>query len=430
MRRLNFALAFFEPTPVTDSRTGARKAALIFIFITVLIDVLAFGLIIPVLPLLVKQFAGGDTISAAHWIGWFGLLFSAIQFVCAPIQGTLSDRFGRRPVILLSCFGLGVDFIFMALAPSMAWLLVGRVISAIFSASFTTANAYIADVTPPEKRAQAFGMLGAAFGLGFIVGPVLGGLLSEVDLRFPFWGAALLALCNFVYGWFVLPESHPREHRAPTFDWRHANPLGSLKLLRSYPSIWGLAAVVFLINLAHFVYPNIFVLFADYRYQWHPKQVGMVLGVVGVCGVIVQAGLVKHAVAAWGERRALMFGLCAGIVGFTIYGWAPTGMLFLMGIPIMAFWGFAMPSTQALVTKQVDRSVQGRVQGALSSLMSLAGILAPQFYTGIFAWFIGKHAPMHQPGAPFWAAGLLLVVALGMAWRFARAPQAVPQPAV
>ena len=419
---------------MTEPTHGARKAALIFIFVTVLIDILAFGLIIPVLPHLVKLYAGGTTevtktISTAHWIGIFGVLFSAIQFVCAPIQGALSDRFGRRPVILLSCFGLGVDFIFMALANSLPWLLVGRVISAIFSASFTTANAYIADITPPEKRAQAFGMLGAAFGLGFIVGPVLGGWLSVIDLRFPFWGAAFLALCNFVYGWFVLPESHPREHRTPTFDWRHANPLGSLKLLRSYPQIWGLAAVVFLINLAHFVYPNIFVLFADYRYRWNPETVGSVLALVGVCGVIVQAGLVKHAVAAWGERRALLFGLCAGVVGFSIYGWAPTGMAFLMGIPIMAFWGFAMPATQALVTKQVDRTVQGRVQGALSSLMSLAGILAPQFYTGIFAFFISTKGALHQPGAPFWAAGLLLVVALGMAWRFARAPQAVPQPA-
>ena len=414
---------------MTEPTAGARKAALIFIFITVLIDILAFGLIIPVLPHLVKQFAGGDFANAAHWIGWFGVLFSAIQFICAPIQGALSDRYGRRPVILLSCFGLGVDFIFMALANSMPWLLVGRVISAIFSASFTTANAYIADITAPEKRAQAFGMLGAAFGLGFIVGPVLGGWLSVIDLRFPFWGAAILALCNFVYGWFVLPESHPREHRTPRFDWRHANPLGSLKLLRSYPQIWGLAAVVFLINLAHFVYPNIFVLFADYRYHWNPETVGSVLALVGVCGVIVQAGLVKHAVKAWGERRTLMFGLGAGIVGFAIYGWAPTGMLFLVGIPIMAFWGFAMPATQALVTKQVDRTAQGRVQGALSSLMSLAGILAPQFYTGIFAWFISTQGVMHQPGAPFWAAGLLLVVALGMAWRFARSPQALPQPA-
>ena len=419
---------------MTDSPNGARKAALIFIFVTVLIDILAFGLIIPVLPHLVKQFADGGTdvartADAAHWIGWFGFVFSLIQFVTAPIQGALSDRFGRRPVILLSCFGLGVDFIFMALANSLPWLFVGRVISAVFSASFTTANAYIADITPPEKRAQAFGMLGAAFGLGFIVGPALGGWLSVIDLRFPFWGAAFLALCNFVYGWFVLPESLAREHRSAKFDWRHANPLGSLKLLRSYPQIWGLAAVVFLLNLAHFVYPNVFVLFADYRYGWNPETVGSVLALVGVCGVIVQAGLVKHAVKAWGERRALLFGLCAGIVGFTIYGWAPSGAWFLVGIPIMAFWGFAMPATQALVTRQVDRGVQGRVQGALSSLMSLAGILAPQFYTGIFAWFISTKGALHQPGAPFWAAALLMVVALGMGWRFARAPQAMPQAA-
>ena len=419
---------------MTDSPNGARKAALVFIFVTVLIDILAFGLIIPVLPHLVKQFADGGTdvartADAAHWIGWFGFVFSLIQFVTAPIQGALSDRFGRRPVILLSCFGLGVDFIFMALANSLPWLFVGRVISAVFSASFTTANAYIADITPPEKRAQAFGMLGAAFGLGFIVGPALGGWLSVIDLRFPFWGAAFLALCNFVYGWFVLPESLAREHRSAKFDWRHANPLGSLKLLRSYPQIWGLAAVVFLLNLAHFVYPNVFVLFADYRYGWNPETVGSVLALVGVCGVIVQAGLVKHAVKAWGERRALLFGLCAGIVGFTIYGWAPSGAWFLVGIPIMAFWGFAMPATQALVTRQVDRGVQGRVQGALSSLMSLAGILAPQFYTGIFAWFISTKGALHQPGAPFWAAALLMVVALGMGWRFARAPQAMPQAA-
>ena len=409
---------------------GARRAALIFIFVTVLIDILAFGLIIPVLPHLVKEFVGGETASAAHWVGVFGLVFSLIQFVTAPIQGALSDRFGRRPVILLSCLGLGIDFIFMALANSLPWLFVGRVISAITSASFTTANAYIADVTPPEKRAQAFGMIGAAFGLGFIVGPALGGWLGGIDLRWPFWGAALLALCNFAYGWFVLPESLAREHRSPKFDWKHANPLGSLKLLKTYPQVWGLAAVVFLINLAHFVYPNIFVLFADYRYHWGPQTVGYVLAIVGVCGVVVQAGLVKHAVKAWGERRALMFGLLCGVIGFGIYGWAPTGGLFLVGIPIMAFWGFAMPSTQALVTKQVGPSVQGRIQGALSSLMSLAGIVAPTFYTGIFAWFIGKNAPAHQPGAPFWAAGVLLLVALAIAWRFARAPAPVVTPAV
>ena len=415
---------------MTEPHHGARKAALVFIFVTVLIDVLAFGLIIPGLPHLVKQFVGGDTRTAAHWIGVFGVVFSAIQFVSAPIQGTLSDRFGRRPVILLSCLGLGIDFIFMALANSLPWLFVGRVISAMASASFTTANAYIADVTAPEKRAQAFGMIGAAFGLGFIVGPVMGGWLSRFDPRWPFWGAAMLALCNFAYGWFILPESLDKAHRTAKFDWAHANPLGSLKLLRGFPQVWGLAAVVFLINLAHFVYPNVFVLFADYRYGWKEWQAGQVLGVVGVCAVIVQAGLVKHAVAAWGERRALLFGLSCGVMGFAIYGWAPTGLLFLMGIPIMAFWGFAMPSTQALVTRQVGPRVQGRVQGALSSLMSLAGIIAPLFYTGIFAWSIGPAAPFHQPGMPFWVAGSLLLIALAVAWRFARAPRPAPEASV
>ena len=406
-----------EPVP-----HGARKAALIFIFVTVLIDILAFGLIIPVLPHLVKQFVGGDTAKAAYWVGVFGTMFALVQFVCAPIQGTLSDRFGRRPVILLSCLGLGVDFIFMAVANSLPWLFVGRMISALTSASFTTANAYIADVTPPDKRAQAFGMIGAAFGLGFIVGPVVGAQLGAIDLRWPFWGAALLALCNFAYGWFVLPESLAPEHRAHRFDWAHANPLGSLKLLKRYPQVFGLAAVVLLINLAHYVYPSVFVLYADYRYHWGLQMVGYVLGMVGICSVIVNVLLVKRAVAAWGERRTLMIGLSCGVVGFAIYGLAPTGAWFLAGIPIMAIWAFSMPATQALVTRQVGPEVQGRIQGALSSLVSLAGIAGPAIYTSVFALFITPRAPMHAPGAPFLLAGVLLLAALVVAWRFARTP--------
>jgi DHA1 family tetracycline resistance protein-like MFS transporter len=413
----------------TPAPGGARKAALAFIFITVLIDILAFGLIIPVLPHLVEQFVGGDTmqektVQAAYWVGVFGTVFALIQFVSAPIQGTLSDRYGRRPVILLSCLGLGLDFIFMALANSLPWLLVGRIISAITSASFTTANAYIADVTAPEKRAQAFGMIGAAFGVGFIIGPALGGWLGEIDLRYPFWGAAVLALCNFAYGWFVLPESLPPDKRTPRFDWAHANPLGSLKMLMRYPQVFGLAAVVLLINLAHYVYPSVFVLYADYRYGWGPQAVGWVLAVVGVFSVIVNALLVKRAVAAWGERRTLLIGLLCGTVGFAVYGFAPTGRWFLAGIPIMAVWAFAMPATQALVTRQVGPSEQGRVQGALSSLVSLAGIAGPAIYTSVFALFIGSHAPLHAPGAPFLLAGALLLGALLVAWRFARTPQA------
>ena len=401
---------------------GARKAALAFIFVTVLIDILAFGLIIPVLPHLLMQFTGGDVVKAAGWVGVFGVLFAAIQFFSAPVQGALSDRFGRRPVILLSCFGLGVDFIFMAVAQSLPWLLVGRVFSAVFSASFTTANAYIADVTEPAKRAQAFGMIGAAFGLGFIVGPAIGGQLGHYDIRLPFWFAAALALLNFTYGLFVLPESHPVERRTKQFDVRSVHPFAALSLLRNYRAIWGLAAVVFLVNLAHYVYPSVFVLFADVAYGWDERIVGYVLGVVGVLSVIVNAVLVKKIVGGIGERRALMLGLACGVVGFTIYGFAPTGTVFLMGMPIMALWALAMPSTQALVTRQVGPEVQGRIQGALTSLASLAGVAGPAIYTSIFALFIGDHAPAKLPGAPFLLAGMLLLAALLVAWRFARAP--------
>jgi DHA1 family tetracycline resistance protein-like MFS transporter len=360
-------------------------------------------------------------VSAAKWVGIFGVLFAAIQFVCSPIQGAMSDRFGRRPVILLSCLGLGVDFIFMAVAQSLPWLLVGRVISAIFAASFTTANAYIADVTEPSKRAQAYGMIGAAFGLGFIIGPAIGGTLSDIDIRMPFWFAAGLALLNFCYGLFVLPESLPKSRRTARIDWAHANPFGAMKLLARYPAIWGLVAVVFLLNLAHYVYPSIFVLFADAAYGWGPHTVGYVLGVVGVLSVIVNALLVKRVVGKFGERRALLIGLSCGVVGFVIYGLAPTGMIFLMGMPIMALWALGMPATQAMVTRQVGPEVQGRIQGALTSLASLAGIIAPAIYTSVFALFIGPHAPAKLPGAPFLLASALLATAGLVAWRYIRA---------
>lgn len=405
---------------------GARKAALAFIFVTVLIDVLAFGLIIPVLPHLIQDFAGGDTAHAAYWVGLFGTVFALIQFVTAPIQGALSDRHGRRPVILLSCLGLGLDFIFMALATSLPWLLVGRIISGITSASFTTANAYIADVTAPDQRARGYGMIGAAFGLGFIVGPLLGGWLGAIDLRLPFWFAAGLALLNFCYGWFVLPESLPKEKRAATFDWSHANPVGTLVLLRRYPQVFGLAAVVVIANLAHYVYPSIFVLFADYQYRWGPREVGWVLAAVGVCSVIVNALLVGRVVKRLGERRALLLGLGGGTLGFVIYGFAEVGWVFLIGIPVSALWALAAPATQALITRQVGADVQGRIQGALMSLVSLAGIVGPAIFAGSFGLFIGPTAPMHLPGAPFLIAAALLLAAVLIAWRYARVPADAP----
>ena len=405
---------------------GARKAALAFIFVTVLIDVLAFGVIIPVLPHLVQEFVGGRTDTAAYWIGAFGFVFAAIQFVTSPVQGALSDRFGRRPVILLSCLGLGLDFIFMALAPSLAWLFVGRIISAMTSASFTTANAYVADVTPPDKRAKSFGMIGAAFGVGFIIGPLIGGVLGEIDLRLPFWFAAGLALLNFGYGLFVLPESLAPEHRARRFDWSHANPFGAIKLLARYPQVFGLAAVVFIANLAHYVYPSIFVLYADYRYQWGQKEVGYVLALVGVLSVIVNVLLIGRAVQWLGERRALLCALLCGAAGFTIYGYAYVGWMFLVGLPISALWAIAAPATQALITRQVGPDVQGRIQGALMSLVSMAGIVGPALFAGSFGWFIGDATPVHLPGAPFYIAGGLLLAAAFVAWRYAPRTTAVP----
>ena len=408
------------PLATNPLNGGARKAALIFIFITVLIDVLAFGVIIPVLPHLVQEFVGGDTSTAAYWTGAFAFAFSLVQFFSAPIQGALADRYGRRPVILISCLGLGLDFVFMALAPNLAWLFVGRIISAVTSASFTTANAYIADVTAPEARAKSFGMIGAAFGLGFIVGPLIGGVLGDINHRLPFWFAAALALLNFCYGLFVLPESLPPQRRSPRFDWSHANPFGSILLLKRYPQVFGLALVVLLANLAHYVYPSVFVLFADYRFQWGPREVAWVLAMVGVFSVIVQGGLMGPVVKRLGERRALLFGLACGVTGFVIYGFAGVGWVFLIGIPISALWGFAGPATQALITRQVGADVQGRVQGALMSLVSLAGIFGPMLFAGTFALFIGDKAPAHIPGAPWLLAAGLLFIGWLVAWRYAR----------
>lgn len=405
---------------------AARKAALVFIFITVLIDVLAFGVIIPVLPHLVQTFVGGDTSTAAYWTGVFAFAFSLVQFFSTPIQGALADRYGRRPVILVSCLGLGLDFIFMALAPNLAWLFVGRLISAATSASFTTANAYIADVTAPEQRAKSFGMIGAAFGLGFIVGPLVGGVLGDIDHRLPFWFAAGLALLNFCYGLLVLPESLPVEKRTPSFDWHHAKPMGGVKMLALYPQIWGLVAVVFIANFAHYVYPSTFVLFADAAYGWKEKQAGYVLSVVGVLSVIVNVVLVGKLVKAMGERRALMFGLTCGMLGFLVYGLAGTGWMFMVGLPISALWAIAAPATQALITRQVPADAQGRIQGSMSSLVSLAGIFAPALFAGAFGFFIGPHAPARLPGIAFLIAAALLAIAAFVAWRFTDAAHLQP----
>lgn len=403
------------PVPVP----GPRPAALVFIFITVALDILAIGIIIPVLPHLVADFLGGDLVSAATTVGWFSTLFALMQFLFSPLLGALSDRFGRRPVILLSNLGLGLDYVFMALAQTLPLLVIGRLISGITSASISTAGAYIADVTPPEKRAAGFGLLGAAFGLGFVIGPALGGLLAGSDPRLPFWVAAALSLTNFCYGFFVLPESLPKDKRA-ALVLKRANPVGSLLLLKRYPQVFGLAGVVLLSNLAHIVLPATFVLYADYRFGWDAWDVGLCLAVVGVCSALVQGGLVRRVVARIGEFRALLTGLTMGAIGFAAYGYAPDGRWFFAAIPLMALWGLAGPAAQGMMTRQVDPAEQGRLQGALTSLTGLVGIFGPQVFAQTFAWFISPAAPFVLPGAAFHLAAVCLAFALLLAWRVGR----------
>ncbi len=397
-----------------------RQAAVLFILVTVVLDMLSFGIIIPVLPKLVEEFLGGDTAQAAEIYGLMTTSWALMQFVCSPIQGALSDRFGRRPVVLLSNLGLGLDFILMALAPSLSWLFAGRVISGIASSSFSTAGAYIADVTAPEKRAAAFGLMGVSFGLGFVLGPAVGGLLGALDPRWPFWGAAATSLLNACYGFFVLPESLPLDKRAP-FRWQRANPAGALILLRSHHELFGLATANFLMNLAHGVLPSVAVLYLGYRYGWGPSAVGFTLAAVGICAMIVQGTLVRPITAKLGERRTLLTGLLCGATGFAIYGLAPTPFVYCLGIPVMAFWGLAGPSAQGFMTRRVRASEQGQLQGAIASLTGIAGLIGPTLFTQTFALFIGPHADWNLPGAPYLLSTGLLLVSAGTAWRATRA---------
>jgi DHA1 family tetracycline resistance protein-like MFS transporter len=393
-----------------------RGAAVAFIFVTILLDTLALGVVIPVLPKLIESFVNNDTANAARIFGLFGTAWALMQFFFSPILGGLSDRFGRRPVVLLSNFGLALDYVLMALAPSLTWLFVGRVISGITSASISTAFAYITDVTPAEKRAAVFGKIGAAFGAGFILGPALGGLLGGMDPRLPFWAAAGLSFANTFYGLLILPESLPRNRRSP-LRWRSANPLGSLHLLRSNGVLAGLSVVNFFAQLAHVVLPSTFVLYATYRYGWDAKTVGLTLAMVGVCAMAVQGLGIGPIVKRLGERRALLLGLGCGAAGFLIFAVAPTGPLSWLGIPVMALWGVAGAAIQALITQLVRPDQQGQLQGATSSVQSVSQLVGPFLFTLTFAYFIGPQAPLKLPGAPFLLASALLLLALLIAAR-------------
>ena len=395
-----------------------RQAGIIFILITLFLDILGLGIVIPILPELIKTFLGGDAPSAARYYGLIAAVYALMQFLFAPLLGALSDRFGRRPVLLVSLFGLGVDYLILSVAPTLGWLVLGRVIAGIAGASITTANAYIADVSTPETRAQNFGLVGVAFGLGFIFGPALGGLLGSVNVRLPFVASAVLVLLNCLYGYFVLPESLPPARRSG-FSWRKANPVGSIGLLGAYPLVAGLASAFIFISLAQRGLETVWVLYTGYRFGWGEQANGLTLALVGVMAVLVQGVLIRPTIKWLGERRTILVGLAFSTLTFLGYGLASEGWMMIAVIVVGAFGGVAGPAVQGLVAGSVPPDEQGKVQGALTSLISLSSIFAPLiFTTGLFSFFTSDAAPFKLPGAPFFLgtafflAGFIVVLRL------------------
>ncbi len=376
---------------------------------------LALGIMVPVLPRLVLDMVGGDTAHAARMCGLFGSAWAMMQFLCSPMVGALSDRFGRRPIALISNFGQGLDYFFMAMAPGIYWLFVGRIISGITAASVSVGGAYIADITPPERRARAFGLLGAAFNLGFIIGPAIGGFLGSYGPRVPFFVAGACSLLNAVYGYFVLPESLPTERRAP-MSWKKVNPLASFTLLGSHPMLIRLGLVALFANVACEALPHVSVLYTDYRYGWSAQTVGFVITTASLCSVLVQLFLVSPAVRRLGEGHVLQLSMTMGAVGLAIYGVAWSGPIYAMGIVAGALWGAAGPVHQSLMTRYIREDQQGSLQGAQSSLWGVAGLIGPGLFTTVFANAISEDAWVpNTPGAPFYLAALILLVGVWLA---------------
>ena len=392
-----------------------RKAAVIFILITVMLDMIAIGLIAPVLPKLILDFLGGNMTSAANWNGWFAFVFAIMQFSFSPLLGVLSDKFGRRPIILLSNLGLGLDYIVMALAPTMSWLFIGRIISGLTSSSIPTAMAYISDVTPKEKRAGAFGLIGMAFGVGFILGPAIGGYLGDIDSRLPFWVAAGFSLTNWLWGFFFVPESLPQDRRKE-FALRRANPVGSLVLLRSHHELWRLATIQFLAYIAHNAF-SVWALYAIYRFDWTGNMVGRSLTVVGICTAAISAGVTPFMVRRFGEKRTLYIGQFFGAVGMFVAGLAGSGWVLFASIPIISLWNISMPAAQSMMTHRVSEREQGELQGAIGSMRSITFVIGPILFSQIFAYFINPKHSFHVPGAPYYLGAALLFAAMTMSTR-------------
>jgi DHA1 family tetracycline resistance protein-like MFS transporter len=385
------------------------KKALLFIFVTILIDCIGIGIIIPVMPKLIQSLSSTNVSDAASIGGWLSVSYAIMQFIMSPVLGGLSDRFGRRPVLLISMLGLGVDFIFLFLAPTLAWLFVGRIIAGICGASFTTASAYIADISTKENRAQNFGMIGAAFGVGFIIGPALGSLFSTFGVRVPFLVAACFSLLNFIYGYFVLPESLGVENRRK-FNWKRANPIGSLLHLKKHKTILGLIAALTFIYIAGHAMQSTWTFITMEKFKWSEKIVGYSISFVGISIAIVQGGLIKKANNLFGIKRSVYVGLFLQIIGFTLFAFAwQDWMMFAIMLPF-AMGGIAGPSMQSIMTSQVAANEQGELQGAITSLMSLTSIIGPLLMTSLFTFFTGTNSPIYFPGIPFLTGAILTMV--------------------
>lgn len=393
-----------------------RKPALLFIFITLFLDVLGIGLVVPILPKLVEELAGGGIDQASFVYGWLVGLYALMQFLFAPVIGNLSDRFGRRPVILISLLGSGLDYFLLAWAPSLPWFFLGRLISGVSGANFSAAAAYIADISPPERRSANFGLIGAAFGIGFIFGPALGGWLGHYGLRVPFMAAGILTLANWLYGLLILPESLKPENRRP-FDLRRANPVGALLVLRHHRLVYGLSFSYFINSIAHQVYPSIWVLYTSYRYDWSTRQTGLSLALVGLMAALVQGGLARVLMPKLGERRAALLGFTVMAIALVGYGLATQGWIIYCIIIFGSLSGLAVPAVQGMISRSVSDKEQGGIQGSLTGLQSVAGAIGPPMATAIFGYFISNKAPAIVPGAPFFFSAALTIVAAFLAAR-------------
>lgn len=413
------------------SNESVRKPAIGFIFITVVLSVVGFGLLIPVLPRVIKQFEGGDFTEGSYAFGWTVSIYALMQFICSPILGSLSDRFGRRRIILIATAGSAADYAIMACAPSLAWFFLARVIAGSTAGVLATANAYIADVTPPEKRAQSFGLIGAAFGIGFAIGPALGGFLGNRSLQLPFWFAAGCAALNWLFGYFVLPESLKPENRRP-FSWKRANPIGGLVAVKRFPSVLGLVECYFILSLGQVLLQSTWALYTEKRYNWDPQEVGLSLTFAGLATGLIQATLIKKIVPALGETRAVILGMGISVCAYIGYGLAPYGWMIYAIVCVAAFAGIAQPALQAYVTKHVPADQQGTVQGVFASLASLAGVIAPLIASHSFGWAIAPERSFHLPGIAFFEGALLSSIAILLARRSFKRDlhRALPKPQV